>query len=220
MPEETDESEDAPENPQEPEETPEETSQGEEETPEETSKKEEQEPTKKPELSDREKRFLARAKRAEKKLRETKETRTPQEVPKPIPSKDSRSAEDEAKAYLRRITEEVLADKDAEIKAKEKEEDEKYQVMLDDFADTDPDFDPVKFGKLVEKYKPADEDASWKLWEDLGKKPLSSSKEKPKLPQGKKTTDEVKKDLFTEKEITGTRMDSLVEKAKGKFGIK
>lgn len=133
----------------------------------------------------------------------------------------SGSEEEKAENYLEALTERVIEKREKARADIKKKEDEAFETMLDSFAETDKDFDRKKFVELVEKYKPADEDAAWNLWKDFKKGVKSSDNNlqvKPKMPIGKKTTDEVPpKDYSSDKDKP---LWQILEEAKKEHGIK
>lgn len=162
---------------------------------------------------------LSRLREERKKRKELEDKLRVQEQDKSKPKSQDRSSEDEAEAYLRKLTEKVLDERE-KVKAEiETKEDKAYKDMLDEFQDLDQDFDKKKFGKMVEKYKPKDEDAAWQLWQDLKGKP-SESKPKPKLPSGQKTTDDTKETKGLTKEEKKMPVWEVVSRALKERGVK
>ncbi len=175
-------------------ETPEEETPEEEASPSETTEEEKETPEKpaEEEHSPEEKKLHARLVKQQKKNRELiKQLREKDKTQAATPANDEKSTENSAEKYLSDLLDKKLEQREQREQAVEKAEDNDYQEMLDEFTDLDPNFDEKKFSQMVVKYKPSDRDAAWELWQNL-KDSASPSKEKPKMPSGNKTTDEVK----------------------------
>lgn len=146
-----------------------------------------------------------------------KEIETLKEGTRSVPPEDKESKEKDARDYLRRMTQEVLDEREVKNRKEEQKENEEYQGMLDEFKTLDSSFDEKKFNELVIKYKPEDEDAAWNLWQDFKTNPSPSSVPKPKIPSSKTTTDN---EIPKEYNDSGKTMWEILEEAKEEKGLK
>ncbi len=156
------------------------------------------------------------AKRKEAERRAEEAEKKPEEV-KP------EGKEGEAKAYLQKMINETLDERDKKKDAEKTAQDTVFEATLEEIVETYPKLDKKGFKKFYSKGKFEDSvDGMWgaaKIFSDMEKSKPETTGRKPKMPEGKKTSDKVKEEpVDLEKDIQTIKKEAIEKgKAEGKI---